>query len=167
MGIAGSFIAGAKVVSIQKYTSRLMHVGIPLRFRITSRTVAACTQAVELIQDFVAENLSCRQGLRRATRYAKNDFFLASVQFRNCIMCDLLGGKLAPVQPGDVLEMNELWSFVQSKPNVCWIWVWVACTAVLDRVSFSLQATLMRVIIIRMHFEQQNAYCVKNLTNKV
>jgi len=30
---------------------------------------------------------------------------------------------LAPAQPEDVLELDELWSFVQCKANACWVWV--------------------------------------------
>lgn len=30
---------------------------------------------------------------------------------------------LLPYQPGDVLELDELWSFVQVKSNKWWIWI--------------------------------------------
>ena len=30
---------------------------------------------------------------------------------------------LLPGQKGDVLELDELWSFVQSKTQECWLWV--------------------------------------------
>jgi transposase-like protein len=30
---------------------------------------------------------------------------------------------LAPVRPGDVLELDELWSFVYSKDNQRWVWI--------------------------------------------
>ena len=30
---------------------------------------------------------------------------------------------LAPAQPEDVLELDELWSFVQCKASACWVWV--------------------------------------------
>ena len=30
---------------------------------------------------------------------------------------------LLPYQDGDVLEMDELWSFVHHKANKCWVWI--------------------------------------------
>jgi len=30
---------------------------------------------------------------------------------------------LVPAQPEDVLELDELWSFVQCKASACWVWV--------------------------------------------
>lgn len=30
---------------------------------------------------------------------------------------------LLPYEPGDVLELDELWSFVYCKANKCWIWI--------------------------------------------
>lgn len=30
---------------------------------------------------------------------------------------------LLPYQAGDVLELDELWSFVQQKVNKCWVWI--------------------------------------------
>ncbi len=30
---------------------------------------------------------------------------------------------LLPSQAGDVLELDELWSFVQSKAQECWLWI--------------------------------------------
>ena len=30
---------------------------------------------------------------------------------------------LLPAEPGDVLELDELWSFVGSKENVRWVWI--------------------------------------------
>ena len=30
---------------------------------------------------------------------------------------------LLPSQSGDVLELDELWSFVGSKTSQCWLWV--------------------------------------------
>jgi hypothetical protein len=34
-----------------------------------------------------------------------------------------LSEKLLPAQSGDVLELDELWSFVQKKANKSWIWI--------------------------------------------
>ena len=33
---------------------------------------------------------------------------------------------LLPSERGDVLELDELWSFVGRKANPLWVWVWVA-----------------------------------------
>ncbi len=30
---------------------------------------------------------------------------------------------LLPAEKGDVLELDELWSFVGSKANACWVWI--------------------------------------------
>ena len=30
---------------------------------------------------------------------------------------------LLPYQPGDVLEVDELWSYVSCKANKCWVWI--------------------------------------------
>jgi IS1 family transposase len=30
---------------------------------------------------------------------------------------------LLPARPDDVLELDELWSFVESKPNAFWVWL--------------------------------------------
>lgn len=34
-----------------------------------------------------------------------------------------LEATLAPAQPNDVLELDELWSFVLKKSNKCWVWI--------------------------------------------
>ena len=42
-----------------------------------------------------------------------------------------------PAQPGDVLELDELWSFVQSKANRLWLWL-VVCRRTRQVVAYTL-----------------------------
>jgi insertion element IS1 protein InsB len=37
--------------------------------------------------------------------------------------CPPLSQTLLPAEPGDVLELDELWSFVGSKANARWVWI--------------------------------------------
>jgi insertion element IS1 protein InsB len=44
---------------------------------------------------------------------------------------------LLPSEAGDVLELDELWSFVTAKANTCWLWV-ALCRRTRQIVAYSL-----------------------------
>ena len=73
----------------------------------------------EVLRAVATERLSLRAptGLWRGPAH---DLTLAR---KKAEACPPLSETLLPAQPGDVLELDELWSFVGSKTNARWVWI--------------------------------------------
>ena len=72
-----------------------------------------------------------------------------------------LSQTLLPVQDDDVLELDELWSFVQSKANQAWLWL-ILCRRTRQTLSYALgdrSAQTCKVLWKRLPAEYQNQHC--------